>query len=138
MMKWIGILALIAVVLLAVGGIGIADTAVPYPKNIVWNDIVPDEGETFPDGTLQHFVIDMHRSDAPDTWWNIVETALDAPDGVAQLREYGLERNGLGYEFRTVPYVHWPNGVIEELEVCYSGWAKAPAAHNGGCYWENL
>lgn len=135
-MRQYGCAALIALLVLGTGGVGTAET-VPYRQNMVVMDIVPDEGETFPDGTLQHFVIDMHRSDEPDVWWNVVTTDPDVPDTTPLKLPWDLERDGLHYEFRVVPYAHWPGGDVEELEPCLSGWVKARRAHSGGCQWEN-
>lgn len=134
-MRWFRFAAVVVILLVALGGVGIADVSVPYRQYVEWNDIVPDEGAAFPDGTLQHFLVEMHRSDVPDGWWTLAATEPDAPDGIAQRVEYDIPRDGVQYQFRVTSYVHWPTGEIEELEPCYSEWAKALTAHPGGCQW---
>lgn len=134
-MRWFRFVAVVVVLLVVLGGIGIADVSIPYQQNIEWGDIQPDQGATFPTGTLQHFVVEMHQSAAPDNWWTILVTVPDVPDGLTHDAPFDIPKDGNKYQFRVTSFVHWPNGEIEGLEPCYSEWAKALVAHPGGCQW---
>lgn len=82
-------------------------------------------GEEFPPEASVWYVIHIHNEADPERWVCLADSLAHPGAGDTTRIAYDIPKDGLLYQFRSVAWVDWGDGVVEEDEPCLSAWRRA-------------